>query len=105
MWETTIGDGTKTWARLRAGPVVGRSKIAPVLAFDVYARTPRERMRCQIHVIRGELLAGAERLGEGISTGIELQNAEYSFTLEILLGAPRSIISTRSRRGITSNWC
>jgi len=86
MWETTIGDGTKTWARLRAGHVVGRSKIAPVLAFDVYARTPRERMRCQLHVIRGELLAGVERLGEGTSTGIELQNAEYSFTLEIPVG-------------------
>jgi hypothetical protein len=47
------------------------------------ARTPRERMAVQLHVMRGELVAGRELLGQGVLTGISLNHHDLQVTLEV----------------------
>jgi len=86
VWDVSLGDATSIWAKLRAGAVSGRSRIAPVVEFEIYARTPRERMQCQIHLMRAQLLAGGERIGDGIVTGVDVRFTEHPFRLETPIG-------------------
>jgi hypothetical protein len=81
--DTTLGDSTTTWALLRSGRVTGQGRVAPRLTFEMYLRTPRERMTCQIQIMRAELLAGNEVLGAGILTGLEVVHGEYVSSVEI----------------------
>jgi hypothetical protein len=81
--DTQLGDGTTTWALLRAGRVTGRGHVNPRLAFEIFFRTPRERMNAQIQVMRAELIAGEEMLGDGILTGVEAVHGECSASVEV----------------------
>ena len=81
--DATLGDATTTWALLRTGRVTGRGQVAPRLAFEIYARTPRERIECQIHFMHAELVAGGEILGDGVITGVAIYHSDYPLTIEI----------------------
>jgi hypothetical protein len=81
--ELTLGDGVRTWARLDPEAVHGRGMVAPRLVFQFKARTSREKMEVQIHLMHGELLLGEERLGQGALTGAHLAPTEYQFELEV----------------------
>lgn len=60
--QATIGDGVTTWALLDPDAAHGRGTVTPRLALQFKARTCRERMQAQIHVMPGELIAGEETL-------------------------------------------
>lgn len=81
--ELTLGDGTRTWARLDPDAVHGRGIVAPRLAFQFKGRTAREKMDVQIHFMHGELMVGEERLGQGTLTGAHLAPTAYQLELEI----------------------
>jgi hypothetical protein len=81
--ELTLGDSTRTWARLDPEAVYGRGLVAPRLAFQFKGRTAREKMDVQIHFMHGELLIAEERLGQGTLTGAHLAPTEYQLELEI----------------------
>jgi hypothetical protein len=83
--DATLGDATITWALVRAGRVTGHGRVAPRLRCELYMRTPRERMSCQIQLLQAELSAAGEALGEGFMTGIEVNHGEYSHLVEIPL--------------------
>jgi hypothetical protein len=109
--QTTLGDGTTTWVLFRAGRISGTGRVSPRLGFTIFARTPRERMRVQLHVMRAELIAGRERLGECVVTGIDIVHGEYNFTVEIPVDRAALVhiesIATASRIDLTlrlSGW-
>jgi hypothetical protein len=81
--EGTIGDGTTAWALMRAGRVTGRGRVAPRIAFEIFFRTPREKMSAQILLMRAELVDGAEVLGDATLTGVEVVPGEYVSSVEI----------------------
>lgn len=81
--QLTLGDSTRTWARLDPEAVHGRGTVAPRLVFQFKARTAREKMEVQIHFMHGELLVGEERLGQGTLTGTHLAPTEYQLELEV----------------------
>jgi len=81
--ELTLGDGTRTWARLDPEAVHGRGTVAPRLAFQFKGRSAREKMDVQIHFMHGELMVGEERLGQGTLTGAHLAPTGYQLELEI----------------------
>jgi hypothetical protein len=83
MQQTSLGDYKTNWVLVKAERVTGQGTVAPRLRFQMLARTPRERMQVQIHLMRGELAIEQECLGDGILTGIPLEHGERSITLEI----------------------
>jgi hypothetical protein len=83
MPQVSLGDATKGWALLDAGRVTGRGQVVPRLCFEMRARTPRERMQVEIHLLRGELAVNGECLGDGFLTGIPLAHGERPISLEI----------------------
>lgn len=95
MQETTLGDGTTTWALLRAESVHGRGVAFPRIAFLIRARTPRERMTVQLPVLRGEIL------GQGLLTGSYIYSSDAQLTLEVPVSPAcleyldRSVIGSR----------
>lgn len=86
--QTTIGDGVTTWALLDPDAAHGRGTVMPRLALQFKARTSRERMQAQIHVMRGELIVGQETLSQGMLTGVHLSHGERQLTMEIPLSRP-----------------
>ncbi len=83
MQQVSLGDSTTGWALLGADRVTGQGQVVPRLAFQMRARTPRERMQVEIHLLRAELTIGQECLGDGFLTGIPLAHGERYITLEI----------------------
>lgn len=83
MQQVSLGDATRGWALLDAGLVAGRGQVAPRLSFQMRARTPRERMSVEIHLLRAELEVAGECLGEGFLTGVPLSHGERSIAVEI----------------------
>lgn len=81
--RASLGDNITTWALLDSQTVHGRGRVLPRLSFLFNARTPRERMAVEIHVMRGQLVVQNEVLGEGLLTGIHLNNHDYQVTLEV----------------------
>jgi hypothetical protein len=81
--EVALGDSTTTWARLRAGRVTGQGRVAPRLVFEIFFRTPRERMSSQVQIMRAKLIAGGETLGDGVLTGVNVAHGEYPASVEI----------------------
>lgn len=79
----TLGDSTLIWAQLTPETAHGAGRVAPRLSFRMLARTPRERMQVQIHVMHGELFAGHEYLGGGILTGARIYPSDTQLTLSI----------------------
>lgn len=88
MQQVSLGDTNKAWVLLDADRVTGQGTIAPRLCFQMRARTPRERMAVEIHLMRAELAIGQERLGEGFLTGIPLAHGERSITIDIPISRP-----------------
>jgi hypothetical protein len=60
----------------------------PRLALQFKARTCREQMQAQIHVMRGELIVGQETLSQGMLTGVHLSHGERQLTMEVPLSRP-----------------
>jgi hypothetical protein len=70
MQQVSLGDARRAWVLRDADRMTGQGTVAPPLCFQMRARTPRERMEVEIHLMRAELVIGPERLGEGLLTGI-----------------------------------
>jgi hypothetical protein len=83
LMEVTLGDGTTTWVRLRAGRVTGRGRIMPRLVFELEARTPRERMRVDIQLMHARLVAAGEPMGEGFATGLVLGSMDTHIQIDV----------------------
>jgi len=83
MTHASLGDSTTTWVTLRSGRVFGEGRIAPRLRFEVWARTPRERMEVELHVLQARLLAGGERLGDGLVAGQIVSWGETALDLHV----------------------
>lgn len=88
MQQVSLGDVRRAWVLLDADRVTGQGMVAPRLCFQMRARTPRERMAVEIHLMRAELVIGPERLGEGFLTGIPLAHGERPITIEIPVSRP-----------------
>jgi hypothetical protein len=88
MQQVSLGDATRGWVLLDADRVTGQGTVAPRLCFQIRARTPRERMAVEIHLMRAELAIGQERLGEGFLTGIPLASGERFVTIEVPVSRP-----------------
>jgi hypothetical protein len=86
--QVRLGDGTTAWAVVEAGTVHGRGRVAPRLAFTMNARTTRQNMTAQIHLLRAELLVGGERLGQDMLTGEYLSPGDTQLTVEIPVDRP-----------------
>ncbi|HEY2055351.1 MAG TPA: hypothetical protein VGH14_15570 [Solirubrobacterales bacterium] len=76
-------NGTTVLVKLRPGNVTGHGKIAPRLAFQFFAQTPRELTFAQFQMLRAELLFGNEVLGEGFVTGIEVVHSDYQSIIDV----------------------
>lgn len=83
--QATIGDGVTTWVLLDPDAAHGRGTVMPRLSLQFKARTCRERMQVQIHVMRGELIADQEILSRGMLTGVHLSHGERQLTMEVPL--------------------
>jgi hypothetical protein len=88
MQQVSLGDTRRAWVLLDADRVTGQGTVAPRLCFQMRARTLRERMEVEIHLMRAELVIGPERLGEGFLTGIPLAHGERPITIEIPVSRP-----------------
>jgi hypothetical protein len=88
MQQVSLGHGTTNWVLLDAGRVTGQGQVAPRLCFQMSARTPRERMQVEIHLIHAELTLGNESLGHGFLTGIPLSHGERPFSLDVPVSRP-----------------
>ena len=88
MQQVSLGDATRSWVLLDAGDVTGHGRVVPTLAFEMRARTPRERMQVEIHILHAELVIGGDMLGDGTLTGIPLSHGERPVLLKILLSRP-----------------
>jgi hypothetical protein len=81
--QVRLGDGTTAWAVIDPGTVHGRGRIVPRLAFSMNARTTRQNMTVQVHLLRAELVVGGERLGYDTLTGEYLSPGDTQLTVEI----------------------
>jgi hypothetical protein len=81
--QVSLGHGPTNWALIDAGRVSGQGQIAPRLCFEMHARTPRERMHVDLHLLQAELRVGGEFLGTGFLTGLALSHGGRPLTLEI----------------------
>lgn len=86
--QVRLGDGTTAWVVVDAGTVHGRGRVAPRLAFTMNARTVRQNMVVQIHLLRAELLVAGERLGQDMLTGEYLSPGDSQLTVEIPVDRP-----------------
>lgn len=83
--SVTIGDSTMTWVELRPDTMHGDGRVVPRLRCRLLARTLRERMTVEVHLLRAELLAANEYVGEGLLTGERVYHQDTQLTLEIPL--------------------
>lgn len=83
MQQVSLGHGPTNWALVEAGRVTGHGQIAPRLSFEMQARTPRERMHVELHLMQAELRVRDELLGTGFLTGIPLSHGARPITMEI----------------------
>jgi hypothetical protein len=83
MQQVSLGDTTRAWVLLDADQVTGHGQVAPRLSFQMRARTPRERMSVEVHILRAELEIAGERLGQGFLTGVPLAHGERPITVDI----------------------
>jgi len=88
MQQVSLGDATRGWVLLDADRVAGRGQVVPRLSFQMRARTPREHMQVELHLLRAELAVGGECLGYGFLTGIPLSHGERPIALEIPISRP-----------------
>jgi hypothetical protein len=83
MQQVSLGHGPTNWALVEAGRVTGHGQVAPRLSFEMQARTPRERMHVELHLMQAELTVRDELLGTGLLTGILLSHGARPITMEI----------------------
>jgi hypothetical protein len=88
MQQVSLGYGTTNWVLLDADRVTGQGKVAPRLGFQMRARTPRERMEVQIHLMHADLRTDGECLGHGFLTGIPLAHGDRYITVEVPVSRP-----------------
>lgn len=83
-----LGDQPTGWARVDAGTVHGRGRVAPRLVFTMTARTLRDNVSVQLHLMRAELIVGGERLGQDILTGEYLSPGDTQLNAEVPVDRP-----------------
>jgi len=83
-----LGDQPTGWARVDPGTVHGRGHVVPRLVFTMTARTLRENVTVQLHLMRAELIVGGERLGHDILTGEYLSPGDTQLTVEVPVDRP-----------------
>lgn len=73
------------WLNITPGPVYGRGRVLPRLSFQLVARTPREKLKVQIHQLQAELLCANEALGVATVTGLWPSFSDFNFSIDIPL--------------------
>lgn len=81
--QVRLGDGTTAWAVVNPDTVHGRGRVTPRLAFNMLARTVRQNMSVQIHLLKAELVVKGERLNQDVLTGEYLSPGDTQLTVEI----------------------
>jgi hypothetical protein len=87
VFPIQLSDGSgHGWLNITAGPVYGRGNVLPRLSFQLVARTPRERMKVQVHQLHAELLCANEMLGVASVTGLWPSFTDFNFSIDIPVG-------------------
>lgn len=86
--QVRLGNGPTAWAGVDPGTVHGSGNVVPRLVFTMMARTLRENVTVQLHLLRAELIVGGERLGQDFLTGEYLSPADTQLTVEIPVDRP-----------------
>ncbi len=84
MFSVQLGDSSGIgWLNITPGPVYGRGIVLPRLSFQLVARTPREKMKVQIHQLHVELQCAKEVLGVATVTGLWPSFGDYHFSIDV----------------------